>query len=120
MALDVEMSAPAAQLVAGGPPVNLALRLRTTPSMALTAGGVAPVPFGSLAVTLSPGKGTLGGGVAGTTGNIRIVPVANDAVTVTYTPPNQAAEDELLVAFDNLEGGLAGEIGRFALRVRGA
>ena len=118
--LDIDLDVAAAQLIAGGPPVNVSLRVRPAGSLEITAAGAAAAPIGSLAVTLSPGRGTLGGGVAGATGGIRIVPLVNDAAAVTYTPPAQTVEEELVVAFDNHEGGLAGEIGRFALRVRGA
>ena len=120
VAMDVDVEIPAAQMVAGGPLVNAKLRVRMPGSTDIRDAGASPAPFGSLALTLFPGKGTLGGGAAGTSGKIRIVSLESETATFTYIPPAQAVVEDLVVAFDDHEGGLAGEIGRIPLRVRGA
>ncbi len=118
--MDVDIEIPAARLVAGGPATDATLHVRAAGSVDLDANGAAAMPFGSLALQLFPGRGTLGGGADGATAAIRIVPLVNEVAQFTYAPPAQAAEEELIVAFDNHEGGLGPEIGRVPLRVRGA
>jgi hypothetical protein len=111
-------------LVAGGPAVELTIRFNTT-AFSIRKDKVEKIPFGSIAVTLAgpggkPGKGTLGGGVDGAPPTIRIVAVTGNAATVTYTPPATPASEELVVAFDDAEGGLGIEIGRARLATRSA
>ena len=59
--MDVDVEISAAQMVAGGPVVNATLRVRMPGSTDIRGTGAAPLPFGSLALTLFPGKGSLGG-----------------------------------------------------------
>jgi len=111
-------------LVAGGAAVELTIRFGTA-GMIVRDAGVSKLPFGTLAVTLAgagakPGKGTLSGGEDGSAPEIRLIPVTGDAATVTYTPPAEAAAEELVVALDDGEKGLGIELGRVPLVTRGA
>ena len=118
----LEPAAPG--LVAGGPQIDLLVRLGTEGGMDVRAGGVDRRPFGELVLRVTdaggrPGVGTLAGGVAGPAGSRR-VPLTNGVASFQYTPPAQAAVDILHVSFDNGAGAAAGEIGQLPLRVRGA
>jgi hypothetical protein len=120
--LEIAPSNP--RLVAGGPAVELTIRFNTT-ALSIQENKTEKMPFGSIAVTLAgpggkPGKGTLGGGVAGAPSTVRIIPVADNAATVIYTPPATPGSEELVVAFDNGEQGLGIEIGRARLATRSA
>lgn len=120
--LEIAPSNP--RLLAGGPAVELTVRFNTT-AFSIQENKLEKIPFGSIAVTLvgpggKPGKGILGGGVDGIPPTIRIVPVANNAATVTYTPPATPATEELVVAFHNDELGMGIEIGRARLATRSA
>lgn len=120
--LEIAPSNP--RLVAGGPAVELTVRFNTT-AFSIQEDKLEKMPFGSIAMTLvgpggKPGKGTLGGGVAGAPATIRIVSVVENAATVTYTPPATPVTEELVVAFDNHELGLGIEIGRARLATRSA
>jgi hypothetical protein len=120
--LPIELDPPDPVLVAGGAAAPLTVRVRVAGSMRLTAANTTALPFGQLAVKLissggRPGLGTLGGGTAGAAG-VRIAPVANDAIAITYTPPATPGIDQLVVALDDGNGGMGIEIGRATLRVR--
>jgi hypothetical protein len=111
-------------LVAGGPPVDLMLRFQARGAYVFDGGSspVPPLPFGSLALALrtaggQPGLGQLSGGTAGVDG-VHLVPVSDGQATVTYTPPAEAAVDELVVGLDNGADGLGVELGRMTLEVR--
>jgi hypothetical protein len=113
---------PAPLLVAGGPPIDLVVRLGGEGGMDVRAGEVSRQPFGELVLRLTdaggrPGAGTLAGGAAGPSGSRRVV-FANGAAPFQYTPPAGAAVDILHVSFENGEGGAGSEIGQLPLRVR--
>jgi hypothetical protein len=110
------------RLVAGGDAVELTLRVPPLASLTLRPDGLQAMPFGRLAVGLfdaggRPGAGTLTGGVEGT-GDVRLLEVQDGQVTLTYTPPAEAAADVLVVGLEDGENGLGIEVGRFPLRVR--
>jgi hypothetical protein len=118
--LEIAPSNP--KLVAGGAPVELTIRFNTM-AFSMKKDKVEKIPFGAIAVTLigpggKPGKGTLSGGDDGEPPTIRIVPLTDNAATVTYTPPATPATEELVVAFENAEKGLGIEIGRARLATR--
>jgi hypothetical protein len=115
---------PAPALVAGGPPIDLVIRLGSEGGMDVRAGGVDRQPFGDVVLRLTdaggrPGAGTLAGGAPGPEGSRR-VPLANGAAAFQYTPPAEAVVDILRVSFENADGGAGSEIGELPLRVRGA
>lgn len=121
--LPLEVTPADPLLVAGGSAVELTIRF-TTAGILLKSNppSIAKLPFDAIAVALTsaggkPGKGTLGGGTA-TPSGLRILPVAGDAATLTYTPPAAAGTDELIVGFEDGEGGMGIEIGRVPLRTR--
>ncbi|HVE70035.1 MAG TPA: hypothetical protein VNI54_01605 [Thermoanaerobaculia bacterium] len=112
------------RLVAGGPAVELTIRFDTK-AFSIKEGKTEKMPFGSVAVTLvapegKPGKGALAGGVEGQPATVRIVPVDDNAATITYTPPATPATEDLVVAFDDAAQGLGVEIGRVRLVTRSA
>lgn len=92
-----------AQLVAGGAPVDLAVTFGATGTMDISAGGgVGSSPFGSIAFGLlddggGPGAGTLSGGGIGPDGT-HVISVADGSTVVTYTPPDTALVDHLVVS----------------------
>jgi hypothetical protein len=110
-------------LVAGGPPLELTLRLGSAGTARLRAEEQPEVlAFGSLALTLrdagaGPGAGTLSGGVTGA-GDAQIVTLTDGEATVTYTPPAAAGVDFLVVALEDGEGGQGVELARFRIGVR--
>jgi hypothetical protein len=116
---------PAAPLlVAGGPQVDLVVRLGSEGGMDVREGGVDRRPFGDLVLRLTdaggrPSAGTLAGGAAGPAGSRR-VPLSNGAASFQYTPPGEPTVDVLHVAFENAEGDAGMEIGHLRLHVRGA
>lgn len=123
--LPLELSPAVPSLVAGGPPVELALRFQPRGTHVFDAGPepAPPLPFGSLALALrtaggQPGLGQLSGGVAGVDG-AHLVLVGDGQATFTYTPPAEAAVDELIVTLDDGADGLGVELGRMKLEVRG-
>lgn len=121
--LQVELSPAAPVLTAGGPAVDLAVRVRAIGSLRITKDGTSALPFGRLAFFVAkpggnaPGPGTLGGGAAGIDG-VRVVQLADGAATVSYTPPGEAARAELVVAFEDGKGSLGAEVGRLPLAVK--
>ncbi len=122
--LPVDVVPEAPLLVAGGPPVELTVRVATGPLLRLRveAAPLPRLPFGPLAFLLlddagGPGAGSLAGGTAGADG-VRLVDLVDGEATITYTPPGQAAVDELAVALDDGEKGRGIEIGRVRLPVR--
>jgi hypothetical protein len=122
--LPVEVVAPTASLTAGGPAIEITVRVPALPSLRLSPEGDTGMPFGSLALAVMqpsgrPGTGTLAGGTAGA-GNVRVVELAGGEATVTYTPPAEATVEDLVIALDDHEGGRRVEIGRLPLRVRSA
>ena len=120
--LPVEVVLPAERLVAGGPAAAVGLRLPATGTLLVDADGTTAAPFGRLAVRLAapggkPGKGTLTGGTAGTPAGVRLVELARGAAELTYTPPAEPADDVLVVALDDGDGGAGVELGRTPLPV---
>ena len=121
--LPIEVSPADPRPVAGGAAIELTIRVR--PVGALLLGAAAPRPQLRLAVACveaggnAPGAGALSGGTDGT-GGARVLTFADGAALVSYTPPATAAHDELLVAFDDGEGGPSVELGRVRLEVRAA
>ncbi|HEX6044802.1 MAG TPA: hypothetical protein VFZ22_09970, partial [Pyrinomonadaceae bacterium] len=107
-----------------GETVNLTIEFGATGTMRVERGGrVTSLPFGSVVVAVEdsggrPGAGTLAGGNAGPAGS-RTIPVAGGQAAFQYTPPAQAALDQLVVSLDDGEGGIGIELGRFPLEVRG-
>ncbi|MBK9745249.1 MAG: hypothetical protein IPO91_00580 [Chloroflexi bacterium] len=113
--------AAAAPLIAGAPPVNLTVQVGVGTFGTFALIDKPALPFGSLAFSVvdaggRPGKGTLIGAVD----NVRLVPLADNTATVSYDPPDEPAEDVLVVMLDDGAGGAGIEIGRAPLRVRGA
>jgi hypothetical protein len=114
------------RLVAGEGPVDLALELDATGTLRLEGGGrITPVSFGAVVVAVvdsggRPGAGTLAGGTAAGAAGARTLPVTGGQAVVQYTPPAQAAVEQLVVALDDGAGGVGIELGRFPLDVRGA
>jgi hypothetical protein len=106
--------------------VDLALELDAAGTLRLEGGGrVTPVPFGAVVVAVvdsggRPGAGTLAGGTAAGAAGARTLPVTGGRAVVQYTPPAQAAVEQLVVALDDGAGGAGIELGRFPLDVRGA
>lgn len=112
-------------LVVGGATVGLTIEVPAIGTLQVERGGrVSPLPFGSVVVAVMdaggrPGAGTLQGGQPGASGRL-LVPVVDGMASVQYTPPAQAAADQLVVALDDGTGDLGLELGRFSLDVRGA
>jgi hypothetical protein len=124
LALQVAIAPSQPDVVAGGPAIELLVSVGKIGALRLTNGAppVAPLPFDSLAFALAapgggPGAGTLGGGVAAADG-VHFAQLNNGSAAITYTPPAQAATEQLIVGFDGGAGGLGVEIGRFPIRVR--
>ncbi len=112
------------ELTAGGAATEFTLHVGAAGTMQLKGDPVEPfiLPFGSLALSLSgpggkPGLGTLSGGVNGEDG-FHLVSLENGTATFRYTPPDEAADDMLLIALDDGEGRSSIEFGRFPLKVR--
>jgi hypothetical protein len=111
--------------VAGGPAVELSLRLAPAGSLRLTGPAGAPpgppLPFGSLALALfGPGMRPAAGsleGVAPGAGGVGLVTLAGDTATLSYVPPAEPATDELVVALEDGAGGLGIELGRLLIHV---
>jgi hypothetical protein len=108
-----------AQLTAGGPLLELTLRVSGGTSGTFALPGNPALPFGSLAVKLQgpgarPARGTLVGGVEG----LLLAPLTDDEAVVQYQPPDEAATDELVISLDNGEGGAGVEIARYTLTVK--
>jgi len=128
VAMPIEISPARPQLVAGGPAVEFRVSIRAAGVQRIADKPAPPLEFGLLVFALAgpggkPGAGELSGG-NGSNG-VRLVALDRDPVThefqpvaVTYTPPAQAASDELILGFEDGTGGLGIEIGRFPLRVR--
>lgn len=119
--------APFAPLVAGADPQPLSVRVGPRAALDVEEDATSAAPFGAVALRLvgrggRPGAGTLAGGTAGPGGE-RVVPVVDEAVTVTYTPPAEAAVDELVVLAHTVDGDgeqrLGVELARFRLDVLG-
>ncbi len=113
-----------ARIRAGGDPVELRFAADLTGTLRLRSDGPASDSFGQLAVQLlgeagGPGAGSLSGGDDGPDGS-RLLTVTDGVVTVTYTPPDDAAVDRVVVHV--LQGGgetaaLGLELARFTLAV---
>lgn len=118
VALPIQVEPARARLVAGGDDVLFTLRF----GGARQRIGAAPaLPFGSVALALAgpggrAGAGQLAGGAAGVAG-VRLVTLVEGAATITYAPPADAAQDELVVALDDGAGGLGVPLARIALPV---
>jgi hypothetical protein len=102
------------RLTAGGPAIDLTVRV------ALPSGSA--LPFGALVVALArpggrPGAGTLAGGTDGT-GGARVLTVSAGQARVRYTPPAQPGTDLLVIALDDGARGAGLELGRFKLEAR--
>jgi hypothetical protein len=112
------------EIVAGGPTVDLSVRLRASGAMDIRDGGVDQRAFGEAILRLTdaggrPGAGVLAGGTDGPNAGRRIV-LADGAAAFQYTPPDRPGVDFLHVSFENGEGGSGREIGQLALTVRSA
>jgi hypothetical protein len=104
--LPLEIAPADVLIIAGGANVALTIRLATNALLAvrlLGAGG-------------KPPAGTL----AGAQNGIQLVTLTNGEAIVTYQPPGAPATDEMVVSFDDGEGGAGAEIGRMTLRSRTA
>lgn len=118
----IEPASPS--ITAGGAPITLDIRFGGHGTSRITEGAPAALAFGNLAARLekpdgTAGDGTLTGGNPGT-GGVLLLPVVDGLAEVTYTPPNVAATDVLVLAADDGKDGSGIEIGRFALQVRAA
>jgi hypothetical protein len=119
VALPLEVVPSRAQLTAGGPPVDLTLRVGGGASGTFALPGKPALPFGSLTVKLlgpgaRPARGRLIGGVDG----MLLAPLSNDQAVVRYDPPDGPARDELVIALDDGEDGPGIEIARYPLIVK--
>ncbi len=106
-------------IVAGAAPVVLTLRLGANEPP--DDPNAADVPL--LAVRLigqggKAPKGSLAG--ADPLTGLLLLTLTRGEATVTYQQPNEKATDQLIVAFDDVEGGAGAEIGRITLRTRDA
>jgi hypothetical protein len=115
---------PPPRMVAGGPTVDLSVRLRAGGAMDIRAGGVDQRAFGEAILRLTdaggrPGAGVLAGGTDGPNASRRIV-LADGAAAFQYTPSERPGVDFLHVSFENGEGGSGEEIGQLPLTVRSA
>lgn len=124
--LPLEITPPRPRLIAGGPAVDLTLRVGATGPLRVSDPDtpLPPLPFGALALALvdaggRPGAGALSGGTDGE-GGAHLVTLTDGSATVTYTPPAEAATDVLVVALDDGLDGLGIELGRFVLDVQEA
>jgi len=113
---------PLPRLVAGGPAIDLSVRVGAPGAMEIRRGGVDPRPFGEVVLRLTdgggrPGSGRLQGGADGPAGGRRIT-LSDGAASFTYTPPAQSVVDILHVSFEDGEGGAGEEIGQLPLGVR--
>jgi hypothetical protein len=120
----LRMLPPNPLLVASGDPVDLRIEFGATGTMRIEAEGIGTsLPYGSILVSVvdsggRPGAGTLSGGLEGPGGS-RILPIEDGAATLQYTPPTEAAEERLVIAIEDSEGGAGLELNRFPLKVRG-
>jgi hypothetical protein len=128
--LPVALEQDAPRLLTGGDPVELTVRVGTAGTFVLDPDedGGAPVsgaePFGALAVGLvgtggRPGAGSLSGGEDGPDGR-RLVTIQAGAASVTYTPPDEPALDDLVVRTVLTTGDetrVGAELARFPLAV---
>lgn len=113
------VAASRAQLIAGGPPLDLTLRVVGGTSGTIALPGKPALPLGSLAVKLQgpgarPARGTLVGGVEG----LLLAPLTDAGAVIQYQPPEEAATDELVISLDDGEGGAGIEIARYILAVK--
>ena len=123
VSLPILVAPSVARISAGGPPVDIIVRIGRAGALRITEDGVAALPFANIAVAaFAPGNrppnGTVTGGADGAEG-VRVFDAAAGEVTVRYTPPAQPARDTLVIALEDGEGGLGVELGRFPLVVRG-
>ena len=123
LTLPVEIAPARPNAVAGGPALELSVHLGKIGALRLAdvSPTTAPLPFETLAFALAgpgggPGAGILTGGIAGADG-VRFSPLSGGSATITYTPPAQAATDQLIIGLDDSTSGLGLEIGRFEIRV---
>jgi hypothetical protein len=108
-------------LVAGGPAVAFTVRIGSFGVLRLHEPPLPSLPFGALAfLVMAPGGGPGKGALVGQVGGVRLAPLIDHQAAVTYQPPAESAEDELIIALDDGENGIGIEIGRFPLKVRGA
>jgi hypothetical protein len=122
--LPVGLEPPLTRVEAGGDPIALTVRTGLAGTFVLDEPAPAEPtsPFGALVVALvgpggTPGAGTLSGGEAGSGGS-RLVPVADDAAAVTYTPPAEPARETLVVSAVSGDPPRIGiELARFEFRV---
>jgi hypothetical protein len=122
--LPVRLSPAEPRITAGGAVQDLQFEFGRVGTLRVAANGMTRSPFGAVIVSVvddggRQGAGTLAGGAEGPRGS-RIVPVANGAASVQYTPPAQAALDHLVVALEDNSGDAGLELARFRLQVRGA
>lgn len=121
VALPLAVSPANPRLVAGGQAVELTVSIGAGSFGTYQLLNQPILPFGSLVFSVlgagaRPGKGTLVGAVNG----IVIAPVTDGVASVSYTPPDEATSEELILSLEDGEGGAGIEIGRFNLIVRNA
>jgi len=126
VALPLKILPATPDLVVGGSPIEFTLRLAEISMLRLNQqpDALPQLPFGFLALTVvgsggRPGAGQLSGGSPGS-GGVQLATLTEGTATIRYTPPAQPAIEELVVGLSDGTGGLGIELGRFALKVRGA
>jgi len=112
------------KIIAGSAGIPLQLRLGAVGQAVLREGDqpIATQAFETLWVAaFGPGRrpaaGQLAGGIAGE-GDVRLIPVTQDAASFTYTPPPTPAVEELIVGMAGPDGNIGPEIGHFTLTTR--
>lgn len=120
-ALPLSLTPASPQLVAGGPPVDLTVRVGAGSFGSFVLPGRPALPFGALAFMVvdaggRPGKGALVDAVDG----VRLVSLVDSAATVRYQPPDEPASDLLVILLDDGAGGAGIELARAQLTVRGS
>ncbi len=117
--VSIEQGGP---LIAGGPMVDFVVGLEATGPIVLTDGEVESDPsFGSLYCFLrtpdgSAAQGFLGGGIDAGDG-ARLVPVSDSTATVSYTPPGNEVQEELVIGLDDGNSNKSIDIGSLILKI---
>ncbi len=113
------LAPPQPRLVANGPGVDLRLSFEARGTSKITKSGLSNEAFGNLAIRLemedgTAGAGTLGGGTAGINNN-RLLPVTDEQVQFSYTPPATPGKEILIISIDDNNSSSGIEIGRYTL-----